>query len=91
LFFGGAESPVVTASTLGNATNVPLFFGGTLRTTDAAFYSPSAIEWLSSIGIIALAVIGFSLGWLLLPLQDEPEAVEPGPRYQPIAEVVTWK
>lgn len=51
--------------------SLPLFFGGALRATDPSFYSPSAIEWLSSMGVIALAVMAFSIGWRILPLQSD--------------------
>ncbi|MBI3362463.1 MAG: hypothetical protein HY023_15285, partial [Chloroflexi bacterium] len=69
-----------TATLLGTPARLPLFFGGSVRATDATFYSPSAIEWLSSMGVIALAAMGFSLGWLALPLEGEPEAARPEPR-----------
>jgi molybdopterin-containing oxidoreductase family membrane subunit len=77
LRFIGVGTPV-TASLLGEHASLPFFFGGSVRATDPTFYSPSAIEWLSSMGVIALAVMGFSLGWLILPLQGEAEP-EPSP------------
>jgi Ni/Fe-hydrogenase subunit HybB-like protein len=41
-------------------------------------YSPSAVEWVSSIGLLALFMILFSLGMKILPIQDEKElAPEP--------------
>lgn len=64
----------IAASLLNEPARLPLFFGGSVQATDPTFYSPSAIEWLSSMGVIGLAVMGFSLGWLVLPLQPEPEA-----------------
>jgi molybdopterin-containing oxidoreductase family membrane subunit len=51
--------------------SLPLFFGGALRATDPSFYSPSAIEWLSSMGVVALAAMVFTLGWHILPLQSD--------------------
>ncbi len=77
LRFLGVGTPV-TASLFGELARLPFFFGGSVRATDPTFYSPSAIEWLSSMGVIALAVMGFSLGWLVLPLQGETEP-EPAP------------
>lgn len=79
LRFLGVGAPV-TASLVGEPASLPLFFGGLVRATDPTFYSPSAIEWLSSMGVIGLAVLGFSLGWLILPLQHQPEALQPEPR-----------
>ncbi|MBI3361931.1 MAG: polysulfide reductase NrfD, partial [Chloroflexi bacterium] len=73
LRFLGYTTPE-TATLLGTPARLPLFFGGSVRATDATFYSPSAIEWLSSMGVISLAAMGFSLGWLALPLEGEPEA-----------------
>ena len=73
LRFLGYSNPTATALLALDAqpASLPLFFGGMLRASDPAFYSPSAIEWLSSMGIIALAVMGFTLGWYLLPLQSD--------------------
>lgn len=76
LRFLGIGTPV-TASLFGEQARLPLFFGGSMRATDPAFYSPSAIEWLSSMGVIALAAMGFSLGWLILPLQGEESSENP--------------
>lgn len=82
LRFLGVGTPVA-ASLIGAPAKLPLFFGGALRANDPSFYSPSALEWLSSMGVIALAVMGFSLGWLLLPLQEEhpsePSTTPPSP------------
>ena len=82
LRFLGVGTPV-TASLISAPAKLPLFFGGALRANDPSFYSPSALEWLSSMGVIALAVMGFSLGWLLLPLQEEhpsePSTTPPSP------------
>jgi molybdopterin-containing oxidoreductase family membrane subunit len=69
LRFLGIDTPAAT-SLLGIPANLPFFFGGAVRANDPAFYSPSALEWLSSMGVIALAVMGFTLGWILLPLQE---------------------
>jgi len=80
LRFLGIGTPV-TASIMGVPAKLPLFFGGALRANDPSFYSPSALEWLSSMGIIALAVMGFSVGWLLLPLQEEEHAPESPDRF----------
>lgn len=73
LRFMGIGVPIVD-SLLGTQARLPFFFGGSVRATDATFYSPSGIEWLSSMGLVALTVIGFSIGWLILPLQDEAHA-----------------
>jgi Ni/Fe-hydrogenase subunit HybB-like protein len=78
LRFMGIGVPVV-GSVLGEQAALPFFFGGAVRATDATFYVPSAIEWLTSMGVIALAVIGFSLGWRLLPLQAESQEHAPEP------------
>jgi molybdopterin-containing oxidoreductase family membrane subunit len=78
LRFLGVGTPI-TASLLGERASLPFFFGGSVRATDPTFYSPSAIEWLSSMGVIALAVMGFSLGWRVLPLQGEAQP-EPASR-----------
>lgn len=87
LRFLGVGTPV-TASLLGKQASLPFFFGGSVRATDPTFYSPSAIEWLSSMGVIALAVMAFSLGWLVLPLQGEYEAPQPGPLPYPLAKPI---
>ncbi len=88
LRFLGVGAPV-TASLLGRPASLPFFFGGSMRATDPSFYSPSAIEWLSSMGVIALAVMAFSLGWLILPLQGEYEAPKSAPIPNPLAKPIT--
>jgi molybdopterin-containing oxidoreductase family membrane subunit len=87
LRFLGVGAPV-TASLLGKPASLPFFFGGTVRATDPTFYSPSAIEWLSSMGVIALAVMAFSLGWAILPLQGEYEAPKSGPLPYPVVKPI---
>jgi len=53
-------------------TPLPLFFGGQIKAQDPTFYSPSMIEWLSSTGVIAVAILALSLGRWLLPLEEPP-------------------
>lgn len=68
--------PVAQVNLLGSTSRIsalPLFFGGAVRSTDPSFYSPSLWEWLTSVGLLALAAIAFSLGWLWLPLERLPE------------------
>lgn len=72
LRFLGIGAPL-TETLTSRPASLPLFFGGAVRATDATFYSPSTLEWFSSMGVIALAAIGFTLGWLVLPLQDDSE------------------
>lgn len=88
LRFLGVGAPV-TASLLGKPASLPFFFGGSVRATDPTFYSPSAIEWLSSMGVIALAVMAFSLGWSILPLQGEHETPKSEPLPYPVAKPIT--
>jgi molybdopterin-containing oxidoreductase family membrane subunit len=88
LRFLGIGAPV-TASLTGARASLPFFFGGSVRATDPTFYSPSAIEWLSSMGVIALAAIGFSLGWLILPLQSEVESEKPATIPYPVVQPAT--
>lgn len=67
--------PVSQAALLGpinRLSAVPLLFGGAVRATDPSFYSPSLIEWLTTVGVLALAAIAFSLGWMWLPLEEGP-------------------
>jgi Ni/Fe-hydrogenase subunit HybB-like protein len=65
---------------LGEPTPLPLFFGGTVRTTDPNLYVPSDLEWFSSAGVIALAAAFFSLGWCALPLRPSEESLVEGGR-----------
>ena len=53
--------------------HLPLVFSGSILDKNAALYSPSDLEWLSSMGVIALATMGFTLGWILLPLEETHE------------------
>ena len=76
-------APATQANLLGPTSRVsalPLLFGGAVRSSDPSFYSPSMWEWLTSLGVLALAAIAFSLGWLWLPLERLPEPPAPQPR-----------
>jgi molybdopterin-containing oxidoreductase family membrane subunit len=70
----------VLLGSAGRASALPLLFGGAVRSTDPSFYSPSMWEWLTTVGLLALAAIAFSLGWLWLPLEKLPEPPAPEPR-----------
>ena len=50
-----------------------------------ASYSPNAVEWLSSIGILALFMVLFTLGMKLLPLQDRTEDLA-----KPVRRTLKW-
>jgi Ni/Fe-hydrogenase subunit HybB-like protein len=67
----------------GRVSTLPLLFGGAVRSTDPSFYSPSMWEWLTTLGLLALAAIAFSLGWLWLPLEGLPELPTPQMRRFP--------
>ncbi len=50
-----------------------------------ASYSPNAVEWLSSIGILALFMVLFTLGMKLLPLQGGTEDLA-----KPVRRTLKW-
>lgn len=67
----------------GAPARLPLFFGGSVRAQDPTFYSPSPVEWLSSMGLVALAAMAFTAGKQLLPLETGSEPPPPQPRRFP--------
>ena len=62
-------------------THTPI--GGILGNTDLhSFYIPSPNEWLSSIGLIGLAILMFAIGYAVLPL-DEAKGYSPADSQEP--------